>query len=171
MDRRKALAAAAVFAVSITAAGTAMAANLGLLQVGTQVDPVGQLDVASVTKAADVEHKVKAKPGTTPATATAPDTTLVEDPAPVSPTTVEGAVVAPPAERPAGESSEGTPSVGASRSESDDRHADDDPTKPVTPPTTAASQPTPTTVPTTAKPKSTTTTTKHEDDHPGERDD
>lgn len=71
MDRRKALALAGTIAITLTAAGTATAANLGLLASGGEA-PVGQLDARNVAALTDTV------PSTQPVT-TVTQVQVVED--------------------------------------------------------------------------------------------
>lgn len=72
MDRRKALALAGTIALTLTAAGTATAANLGLL-AAESTTPVGQLDARNVASLTDQA------PPTTQTVTTVTEVQVVED--------------------------------------------------------------------------------------------
>jgi hypothetical protein len=152
MNRRKALAAASGVAVFVVAGGTAMAANLGLLQVGSDVSPVGQLDVAQAS--ALTQPSV-----TTTSVTTVPTPPVTDAPATAAEPPADDPAAAP--EQPPETEARPMPTTAGGEGHNDDSD------RVITPTTMTA----PAAPVTTAAPRRTTTTEAHEDGHGSERDD
>lgn len=144
MDRRKALAVAGTLALTVTAAATAMAANVGLLRSGSQ-NSVGKLDAQNVAALTDSLPPPVTDPPSTEPPSTDPGVEYVDQ-------YVTDPGAAAPAPAPA-------PTYQAPAPIPDFSHVDmPEPTERPAPVTTAPRAPTPTAAPTTVAPTTTTTT-------------